>query len=59
MEKLLNQIIQCKPLHEYGVKQEELDTFTDNVMEKQGRLMANNYVELSRDKVYEIYSRLY
>ena len=59
MEKLLNQIIQCKPLHEYGVKQEELDTFTDNVMEKQGRLMANNYVVLDRDKVYEIYSKLY
>ena len=51
MEKLLNQIIQCKPLHEYGVKQEELDTFTDNVMEKQGRLMANNYVVLDRDKI--------
>ncbi|MEA4852979.1 MAG: 4-hydroxybutyrate dehydrogenase [Christensenella sp.] len=59
MEKLLNQIIQCKPLHEYGVKQEELETFTDNVMEKQGRLMANNYAELSREKVYEIYSKLY
>ena len=59
LEKLLNKIIQCKPLHEYGVKEEELETFTDNVMEKQGRLMANNYVELSRDKVYEIYKKLY
>ena len=25
LEKLLNQIIQCKPLHEYGVKEEELE----------------------------------
>ena len=59
LEKLLNQIIQCKPLHEYGVKEEELETFTGNVMEKQGRLMANNYVELSREKVYDIYKKLY
>ena len=59
LEKLLNQIIQCKPLHEYGVKEEELETFTDNVMEKQGRLMGNNYVELSRDDVYDIYKKLY
>ena len=59
LEKLLNQIIQCKPLHEYGVKEEELETFTGTVMEKQGRLMANNYVELSREKVYDIYKKLY
>ena len=59
LEKRQKQIIQCKPLHEYGVKEEELETFTGNVMEKQGRLMANNYVELSREKVYDIYKKLY
>ncbi len=59
LEKLLNQILQCKPLHEYGVTKEDLDVFTDTVMTKQGRLMARNYATLDRDKVYEIYSKLY
>ncbi|MCE5285335.1 MAG: 4-hydroxybutyrate dehydrogenase [Pelosinus sp.] len=59
LEKLLNQILQKKPLHEYGVKQEELMSFTASVMEKQGRLMANNYTELSKEMVYKIYQELY
>jgi len=42
LEKLLNKILQKKLLHEYGVTKEELISFTDSVMEKQGRLMANN-----------------
>ncbi len=59
LEKLLNKVIQRKPLHEYGVTKEDIDTFTDNVMTKQGRLMANNYVELDAAKVKEIYNALY
>lgn len=59
LEELLNVIIQCKKLHEYGVTEQDLVDFTDNVMEKQGRLMANNYVELDRDAVYQIYKDLY
>ncbi len=59
LEKLLNKVIQRKPLHEYGVTKEDIDTFTENVMTKQGRLMANNYVELDAAKVKEIYNALY
>ncbi|MDO5293879.1 MAG: 4-hydroxybutyrate dehydrogenase [bacterium] len=59
IETLLNHIITKKPLHEYGVKEEELEVFTTTVMEKQGRLMANNYVELTRDTVLAIYKELY
>lgn len=59
LENLLNQILPKKALHEYGVTREELDTFTDNVMETQGRLMANNFVPLDRDRVYKIYKELY
>lgn len=59
LENLLNQILPKKALHEYGVTPEELDTFTDNVMETQGRLMANNFVALDRDRVYKIYRELY
>ncbi len=59
LEKLLNNLLQKKALHEYGVTEEDLEKFTDNVMNSQGRLMANNYTELSRERVYEIYKRLF
>lgn len=56
---LLNQILPEKALHEYGVTPEQLDAFTDSVMTEQGRLMANNFVPLSREQVYEIYKGVY
>ncbi len=59
LAKLLDKIVQRKPLREYGVTKEDIDTFTDNVMTKQGRLMANNYVELNADAVKTIYNTLY
>ncbi len=59
LEKLLNKIIQRKPLREYGMKKEDLDGFTETVMTKQGRLMANNYIELDAAAVKAIYSALY
>lgn len=59
IEVLLNHLIPKKSLKEYGVKEEELEEFTEVVMTKQGRLMANNYVELDRDTVYGIYKQLY
>lgn len=55
----MNHLIPKKALHEYGVKEEELEEFTDSVMENQGRLMANNFVELDREKVLDIYRKLY
>lgn len=59
LEKLLNQIIQRKVLRAYGVTEANLKEFTDSVMTKQGRLMANNYVTLDETEVYEIYKSLY
>lgn len=59
LEKLLNKILQKKPLKEYGVTMEDIDAFTQNVMEKQGRLMANNYVALDAEAVKAIYTSLY
>ena len=55
LEKLLNVMIPKKALHEYGVSEEELEEFTDSVLENQGRLMANNFVKLDRERVYKIY----
>ena len=59
IETLLNQILTKKALHEYGVSKADLEDFTEAVMTKQTRLMANNYVPLSRDQVYCIYETLY
>ena len=59
LEELLNVLIPKKALHEYGVTEQDLIEFTDSVMENQGRLMANNFVELDRDRVYKIYQELY
>ena len=59
LENLLNQILLKKPLHEYGVTEEDLTSFTENVMETQGRLMANNFVPLDKERVYKIYKELF
>ena len=59
LETLLSAILPKKTLKEYGVKEEELAVFTENVMTKQGRLTANNYTPLSKEKVYGIYQNLY
>ena len=56
---LLDKILPKKPLAGYGVKESDLKDYTDIVMTKQGRLMANNYVELTADDVLGIYEKLY
>ncbi len=59
LERLLNSILHKKALHEYGVSEQDLLTFTESVMENQGRLMANNFVELDKERVYQIYKSLF
>lgn len=59
LEKLLSCIMTRKNLREYGVTVEDLDDFTLNVMEKQGRITANNFVPLDAARVYKIYTELY
>ncbi len=59
LEELLDQILPKKPLHAYGVTEEDLTEFTKSVMETQGRLMANNFVPLDQDRVFKIYQELF
>lgn len=59
LEELLNVMLPKKALHEYGVTEQDLADFTDSVMTEQGRLMANNFVTLDRDRVYKIYKELF
>lgn len=59
LDELLGTVLPKKPLHEYGVKPEELPVFAKSVMECQGRLMANNFVPLDEARVLKIYRELY
>ena len=57
--KLLNNLLSLKPLREYGMKQEEVELFTDSVIKTQQRLLVNNYVPFDRQDILNIYSSLY
>lgn len=59
LDDLLGHILSKKRLREYGVSMEDLKSFTDTVMTKQGRLMANSYVPLDWDAVEGIYRKLW
>lgn len=59
LEELLNQMLPKKPLHEYGVTQEDLPEFAHSVVTGQGRLMANNFVPLDEARVLKIYKELF
>lgn len=59
LDELLGSILPKKALHEYGVTEKGLVSFTKNVMETQCRLMKNNFVPLNEADVYQIYHSLY
>ena len=52
-------LIPKKLLHEYGVTEQDLEEFTDSVLENQQRLLANNFVPFDRERIYKIYRELY
>jgi len=59
LKLLFDSILPKKSLSTYGVSVVQLEEFTDSVMVNQGRLMANNYVELKREDVLAIYQAVY
>lgn len=59
LEEFLNQIISKKRLKEYGMQENETELFADSVIEKQQRLLVNNYVPLSREEILTIYKNLW
>ena len=59
LEKNLNQLIAKKPLHEYGMVEEQIDLFTKSTIENQQRLLVNNYVPLSEEEIREIFANLF
>ena len=59
LEDLLDCLLPKKALHEYGMKETEIEEFTDSVIENQQRLLKNNFVPLDRDQILDIYRTLY
>lgn len=59
LEELLGHILAKKKLPAYGVTEKDLDKYTEIVMTRQGRLMANNYTELDAAAVLSIYKKLF
>lgn len=59
LDELLSHLLKKKPLREYGMKEADIEGFTQNVLKTQQRLLANNYVELSEDEIRGIYRKLY
>jgi len=59
VEQLLGQLLSKNKLSSYGMTAEEKELFTDSVIEGQGRLLANNYVPLTRDEILGVYSNLF
>lgn len=59
LDRLTSSILAVKPLHEYGVKVEDLPRMAEGVKEGQQRLLQNNYVPLSVEEMIEIYQVVY
>jgi 4-hydroxybutyrate dehydrogenase len=59
LSSVLDKLLPRKPLKEYGMKEEEIESFTDSVISGQQRLLVNNYVPLSREEILNIYKNLY
>lgn len=56
LSELLETILHLKSLREYGVKEEDIDKFTDSVIRNQQRLVVNSYVPLYKELIKEIYT---
>jgi 4-hydroxybutyrate dehydrogenase len=59
LESVLSKLLVKKSLKEFGMKREDIECFTDNVISNQQRLLVNNYVPLLREEMVEIYTNLY
>lgn len=59
LEEFLGQIMVKKPLREYGMTEDQVDSFTQSTVENQQRLLGNNYVFLEDAEIREIFANLY
>jgi 4-hydroxybutyrate dehydrogenase len=59
LDSLLGSLLPKKPLREYGMTEDQIDSFTKSTVDNQQRLLANNYVFLTDEEIREIFAALY
>lgn len=59
IDDLLKSLIQLNSLDKYGVEYEDIERNVDVVLDSQQRLLINNYTELSKDDLIDIYKSTY
>jgi 4-hydroxybutyrate dehydrogenase len=59
LDKLLGFIWEKKKLSTFGMEESEILEFTESVIEKQQRLLSNNYVPLDKEQMINIYRNLF
>lgn len=59
LDKALNKLMVKKPLREYGMVEEQIETFTKSTVDNQQRLLGKSYVPLSYDELRQIFVNLY
>lgn len=59
LEELLNNLLPKKRLREYGMQEQNIESYVDKVIESQQRLLVNNYVPLSKEDLISIYNSVY
>ncbi|MDR0768889.1 MAG: 4-hydroxybutyrate dehydrogenase [Dysgonamonadaceae bacterium] len=59
LDAILAKMLPKKPLKEYGLKNTDIDVFTENVINTQQRLLANNYTPFTKEDIRNIFKELY
>ena len=59
LDKLLNNIIELKPMRAYGSVESDISVFSQNTFEKQTRLTANGYIQFSLAQIAQIYRSVF
>ncbi|MDR1495613.1 MAG: iron-containing alcohol dehydrogenase, partial [Clostridiales Family XIII bacterium] len=59
LDSLLGGLLPKKPLREYGMTEDQIDSFTKSTIDNQQRLLGNNYVYLTDGDIREIFAELY
>ena len=58
LEKLLDSLIQRRPMASFGMTEEKAAEFAESVEKTQQRLLANSYVPMNVPDMAEIYKKL-
>ena len=59
LDKLFNFIWEKKKLSSFGMNESEILGFTESVIEKQQRLLSNNYAPIEKESIINIYRELF